>query len=297
MKYYIGIDGGGTKTTVAVADENSLLFKLEGKSINFYSVGMEGARKNLAELIEKSAEKIGVAEFEAAFIGCSALDDEGDAALVEELCGGIISAKKIKIHSDVYIALESVENAQNPCVAICGTGSIAIGRLSDGSSCVAGGWGHIIGDEGSGYAIAVNALKVCCVCCDNGENTPVLQSAVKFFGVNDFRKAIDKIYSSEATKDVIAAFAAEVGHLAESGDEVALDLVRTQAVSFAETVLILLKKVKVCDSLGLYGGVFKNNKIFAKTFCEKIREQYPELECVLITTPPEDSALKLAREL
>ena len=298
MKYYLGIDGGGTKTVAAIGDENGkLLLKQVGKTINFYSVGMENARKNLAALIAEIEAAIGIDKFEAVFIGCSALDAEADDELVGKLCGGIVNARKIKMDSDVFIALSSLPEAQHPCVAICGTGSMAIAMAEDGKTRIAGGWGHIIGDEGSGYAIAVNALRRCCVQCDKGEVTPLLESAEKFFGVPDFRKAIDIIYSENTTKDKIAAFAYQTGLLAQDGDGEAVEIITGEAVAFAETVCTLLEKVKCCDCLGLYGGVFRNSELFCRIFIEKIRTEYPALEIKSIDIPPEESALMLARNL
>lgn len=298
MKYYLGIDGGGTKTVAAIGDENGkLLLKQVGKTINFYSVGMENARKNLAALIAEIEAAIGIDKFEAVFIGCSALDAEADDELVGKLCGGIVNARKIKMDSDVFIALSSLPEAQHPCVAICGTGSMAIAMAEDGNTRIAGGWGHIIGDEGSGYAIAVNALRRCCVHCDKGEITPLLEAAMQFFGVTDFRKAIDVIYSENTTKDKIAAFAYQVGLLSQDGDGEAVEIITGEAVAFAETVCTLLEKVTCCDCLGLYGGVFRNSELFTAIFTERVRTLYPALEIKSIDIPPEESALMLARNL
>ena len=73
MKYYLGIDGGGTRTTAAVSDENGkLILKRAGKTINFYSVGMEVARYNLDNLINEIYSELDCDEFESVFIGCSA---------------------------------------------------------------------------------------------------------------------------------------------------------------------------------------------------------------------------------
>ena len=297
MGYYIGIDGGGTKTTAAVADDNGLMFKKEGKSINFYSVGMECARENLRAVVGEIEAELKTDSFEAAVIGCSALDGEAEGELINELCGGVINAQKIKMTSDVHIALESVGESACPCVAVCGTGSMAVGRDCNQNILIAGGWGHIVGDEGSAYAIAIDGLKLCCEECDKGENTPLLKSATEFFGVDDFRNAIDVIYSPETTKDVIAAFASCVGKLAEKGDEAATEILTRQAEKFAQTVLTLLNKIKLCDTLGLYGGVLKNNPLFTEVFSEKIKEKYPETKIILLDTPPEESAMKLARKM
>ncbi len=298
MKYYLGIDGGGTRTTAAVSDENGkILLKKAGKTINFYSVGMEAARINLAEIIYGIENDLGKICFSGAFIGCSALDDEADTELTEKLCSDIINAEKLKIHSDVYIALKAVGDAVCPCAAICGTGSMAIAEDENGNTQITGGWGHTVGDEGSALAISLNALRLCCRLCDRGEDSSLLESANAFFGVDDFRKAIDIIYSPETTKDVLAGFAAAVGKLAASGDETAFQIIATEAQSFADTVLILLDRVKKCSVLGLYGGVFQHNESFVKTFSERIKAEFPSLQIKLLDMPPEESALELARKL
>ena len=297
MKYYLGIDGGGTRTTAAVADENGPLFKITGKTINFYSVGYEAVRENLKEIISDIYECLGKIRFEGVFIGCSALDGKADEMLIEKLCGGIIHAQHIGMDSDVYIALKAVHAERCPCVAICGTGSMAAGEDKDGNLQISGGWGHIVGDEGSGYAIAVNALKACCLMCDRNENTPLLESANEFFGVDEFRKAIDIIYSVETSKDRIAGFASAVGRLAADGDETAKGIITAEAAAFADTVTVLLNKVEECTLLGLYGGIFQHNEIFTAAFVSEIKKTYPELKTEILTTPPEDSALEIARNL
>ena len=108
--YYLGIDGGGTKTVAVVTDEKGrIITTVSGATINFYSVGYENARKNLSELMNKITAETEICSFSGAFIGCSALDCEADNETTERLCNGIINADKIKMHSDVYIALKSVK--------------------------------------------------------------------------------------------------------------------------------------------------------------------------------------------
>lgn len=296
--YYLGIDGGGTRTTAVVTDEKgNIITKKSGKTINFYSVGTENARKNLCDLMNEITDETEIKSFHGAFIGCSALDCEADEKTTDMLCKGIINAEKIKMHSDVYIALKSVKDAKCPCVAICGTGSIAAGEDENGNTYITGGWGHILGDEGSAYSIAVTALKNCCTLIDKGEDGAILKAANEFFGVTDFRKAIDIIYSPDMTKDKLARFASVVGKLADEGDELAVGIMVHESVFFCAPVHYLLQKVKNCDILGLYGGVFQNNKIFREKFCELVSHGHPDLTIKLIETPPEETAAMLARKL
>jgi N-acetylglucosamine kinase-like BadF-type ATPase len=263
----------------------------------FYSVGYENARKNLSELMNKITAETEIFSFSGAFIGCSALDCESDKETTKKLCDGIINADKIKMHSDVYIALKSVKNAECPCVAICGTGSIATGEDENGNIHVTGGWGHILGDEGSAYSIALTAIKTCCAMTDEDKKAPILDSANEFFEVDDFRKAIDIIYSPDMTKDRLARFASVVGQLADDGDETAQAVMTHEAQAFVSTAESLLQKVKNCDVFGLYGGVFQHNRIFREKFCEFIKHRYPDLTTKLIETPPEETAATLARNL
>lgn len=291
MKYYLGIDGGGTRTTAAVSDENSnIITKAVGKTINFYAVGMENSRKNLAEIIDK----LDISAFEAAFIGCSALDNEADPETINALCGGIINANIIAMNSDVYVALKS---AKGNCVAVCGTGSMVVGEKADGSIAVKGGWGHIIGDEGSAYSIAVNALKKCCVLCDKNMNAPLLKAAESYFEVDGFRKAIDVIYSDETSKDYIAGFASKVGSLAESGCEISKEIIKSEARAYAQTVITLIKELESCEVLSLYGGVFQHNKMFRAAFEAEILKAFPDIKTEILDIPPEEGALIAAREL
>lgn len=292
--YYLGIDGGGTKTVAVVTDEKGrIITTVSGATINFYSVGYENARKNLSELMNKITAETEICSFSAAFIGCSALDCEADNETTERLCDGIINADKMKMHSDVYIALKSVKNAECPCVAICGTGSIATGEDKNGNTHVTGGWGHILGDEGSAYSIAVKALEICCQMCDKNEKTPLLESAEKFFGVPDFRKAIDIIYSDDMTKDKLAHFAETL----DINDGTVRKIIISQAQKFAISVQTLLEKMKNCDVLGLYGGVFQHNSLFREEFSDAIKNKFQETEIKLIETPPAVTAAEIARSL
>ena len=292
--YYLGIDGGGTRTTAVVTDENdNIIIKKSGGTINFYSVGIENARKNLALLMNEIKDETGIEAFSGAFIGCSALDCEADENTTSLLCKDIINSDKIKMHSDVYIALKSVRNAVCPCVAICGTGSIATGEDENGNTYVTGGWGHIIGDEGSAYSIAVTALKECCIMADKGENSLLLDSANKFFGVSDLRLAIDIIYSENMTKDKLARFASAL----DMNDAKTAEIITNEAERFALTVETLLEKVKNCDVLGLYGGLFQHNSLFREKLTEIIKSKYNSITIKLIETPPEETAAVLARNL
>lgn len=294
MSYYLGIDGGGTKTTAVVANETGkIICRAVGKTLNFYAVCIEACRDNLKNLMAEIEKECGISSFDAVAIGCSALDCKADEETVNSLCANIIHSPKIYMDSDAFIAL-AASNAS--CVAICGTGSIAIGEKSNGEIVVTGGWGHILGDEGSAYMIAISALKLCCTLCDDGADHPILKKALEYFEIDDFRGAIDIIYSLNTSKDYIAGFAAQVGALAQQGCSDAQNILKKQAVAFAKTVYSLINAIDSCTLLSVYGGVFKNSELFREEFTKAIQKEYP-IPVELLTLTPEEGAIKVAMEL
>ena len=296
MKYYLGIDGGGTRTTASVCDENgALMCKVTGKTINFYSVGIENARKNLSEIISDIYKNIGEVTFENAFIGCSALDDRADNGIVNSLCDGVIKSNNIVMDSDTYVALFSGETSLPRAVVICGTGSMVTGL--DEKIYTKGGWGHIIGDGGSAYSIAVNGLSEAVNLFDeNKQNEPLVKSAQEFFKKDNLREIIDFVYNESTTKDVIADFAKCVSVEAENGDKTSLDIIKGECNKLLRTVCSLINEMNSCEILYLYGGVFQNNALFKEYFINAFNEKYPSIKAELLTLPPDEGALKLARE-
>ena len=159
MKYYLGIDGGGTKTTAILCDENAhLISRFVGESINYNSVGMETARENLRQTVDGVLAENDI-KLNAAFIGMSAISDRADDNFTRKFCAGIIDCDKVTMDSDVYIGLEAMRCDGAAAMVISGTGSMAVGRLPDEKIIHTGGWGYILGDEGSGYSMSVDALR------------------------------------------------------------------------------------------------------------------------------------------
>lgn len=298
MIYCLGIDGGGTRTTASVCDENgTVICKAVGKTVNFYSVGMETARENLQEIMAEVYKNIGDIKFKSAFIGCSALDNRADEETVNALCGGIINSEKITMDSDAYVALFSGDCSVSRAVVICGTGSMVVGMDTRGNTYTKGGWGHILGDGGSAYSIAVNGLCEAVNLFDENElDSPLVKCAQSFFETDNLREIIDKVYSGATTKDIIARFAKCVSSEAENGDTVSVEIIKKECNKLLRTVYSLLDEMKGCAVIYLYGGVFQNNAMFTDCFVELLKEKYPLIKAELLRKPPDEGALKIARE-
>ncbi len=284
-EYFLGIDGGGSKTTAVVFDKSGCFVKKAvGESINYYSVGIEKARENMANIISSLA----VEEFEGAFIGMSALNERADSQTTDRFASGIINAKTVTMDSDLYIALEAMGHDGECAVVISGTGSMAVLRKADGSIAHAGGWGYILGDEGSGYAIGLSGIKAAVRSAEGIGSTPLLSLCLEHFGIKDIYELIDLYYDKGVTRKVTASFAECVFNCAAKGDRISLEIIDTQASELAKTAKALLDANSVDCPVGLWGGIFTHCKLFRDIFAHQLAWSG---EVSLLELAPEQGAI------
>ncbi|NMP37449.1 MAG: hypothetical protein GX051_04910 [Clostridiales bacterium] len=294
--FFLGVDGGGSKTIAVVSDENGRVCAHEvGESINFYSVGYERAQQNMAQLVRTIETKLGISEFESAAVGVSALFGRADEYDVKRFFGGILRSKRIIMDSDLFIALEAMDMPGACAVAISGTGSMIIARDMFGKISTKGGWGYILGDEGSGYSIAISGIKAAIRGFDGaGKKTVLSDLLLDFAEIDTLPKILDVFYDPPMERQKIAAFARHVYLAAKNGDEVAQKLTRDEAKLFAGTCIAQLSEIGGTVPVGVYGGVFENNEMFLEEFEKFLRLSYKDIEVFLLTTPPQVGALYTA---
>lgn len=263
-KYFLGVDGGGSKTTAEVRDENGTKkASCTGDSINYYSVGLEKARAAMSEIIAC----LGIEKYEGAVIGMSALAGRATEKELHAFADGIINAGKIYMDSDLFVALEAL-NAPGECaVVISGTGSMSAKRNEDGTVSTAGGYGYILGDEGSGYDIGLNGIKAAIACSEGyGEQTVLLEKCLEFFGITKIPGLIDVFYGEGVERKRIAAFGTEVRLCAADGDKAAKAIIENAARALAKQTLSLISKSDKNISVGLWGGIFQHCAGFREIF-------------------------------
>lgn len=269
-KYFLGVDGGGSKTTAVVFNEKGeFICKACGESINYYSVGLENARQAMSDIINSLSQN----EFECAVVGMSALAERATDDETERFCSGIIKSNKIIMDSDLYVALEAMDEKGECAVVISGTGSMAVCRNSDGSISHAGGFGYILGDEGSGYSIGLSAIKTAIRAAEKCiPQSSLTEKCLEFFNVNNIYELIDLFYEKTVSRKIIASFAKEVMLCAENGDKLAADIIENEAKLLSQTALSLLKDKKNDIPVGLWGGIFQHNRIFRDKFSDFLSE-------------------------
>ncbi len=286
MRYYLGVDGGGSKTTALVCSETGeAVATYVGGGVNYNAIGFDEARRSLREVVD-GALRGGEFPLSAAFIGHSALSGRADADLTARLCGGIIPCEKITMDSDVYIALSAMKTEGACAAVICGTGSMAAGRLGDGTVLHAGGWGHLLGDEGSGYALSLDAVKAAIRGGEgSGVPTALTAAALRFFAVRDLDGLIGRFYDPPISRSAVAAFAPQFFECAAAGDAAAQQILSDHARSLAGTAFSLLRRFPPETPVGLWGGIFEHQPAFRDAFAACVREAYP-CRIGLLPVPP-----------
>ena len=290
----IGIDGGGSKSTGAAADASGRVIAVShGESVNYNSIGIEKTRAHLKALVTDLTDKCG-ADYEAVLIGLSAVDNTGDAETVRFVSEGALDSKRVFIESDAYMALLGLTQGKPGLVAIAGTGSMLV--LDDGKNgqAVGGGWGHILGDPGSGYAIALDGLRAAIACWEGtGSKTALADRAAAYFKLQKPRQLIDRVYAPGFSQKDMAAFAPEVIAAAEENDEKALFILDTNMLALAKEAKALLDNAPDVYLIGLYGGIFQHAEIAKNFFINHLTNltEGRSLRFAPLDYPPELGAL------
>ncbi len=286
--YFLGVDGGGSKTTAVVFNEKGeFICGACGESINYYSVGIDAARLAMKNIIEN----LSVKKFRCAVIGMSALNERASLQETERFCNEIIDSESVIMDSDLYVALEAMDISGECAAIISGTGSMAVCRNSDSSMSHTGGWGYILGDEGSGYSIGLAGIKSAIRASEGcAQETSLLAECLDYFSIDNIYDLIDLYYEKKVSRKKTAAFARLVSKCCENGDKIAESILINEAEELSKTALGLLKNKNKDIAIGLWGGVFQNNMFFRHEFTD-IMSRNGFANVKLISFTPEIGAI------
>lgn len=292
--YFLGIDGGGTRSTAAVADDRgNIVARASGESINYYSVGMDEARKHLAAILAELKNRYGISRFDCAYIGMSALNQEADNELMQRFAAGVVPSRRIMMHSDAYIALNALTFGKPGMLVISGTGSTAVARDGDGRYLHVGGWGYMLGDQGSAYDIALKGIRSAFRSFEGMEEPTMLEESVKsHFAVTRLPEMVDVVYNPVIPRHVLAEFAVRVSECAKLGDRTARRILEEAAKDLALHVDALVRKTGMREAtVGVYGGVLMNDPHVLDSFKAEVLKKYPECTVKIPELAPEIGAI------
>ncbi|MTI71234.1 MAG: hypothetical protein FH751_13370 [Firmicutes bacterium] len=295
MRYIIGIDGGGTKTLGYIANlKGSILgYHLSGPS-NYHSVGKTNAKKALEDVINSLCDDndIKLKDVEIISLGLAGVDRKEDKNVVMDILKSINHSSTILINNDAKTSLVGANGSIEGVITICGTGSISLGINSTGELIRAGGWGHIIGDEGSGYDIGKKALIAVAKACDKrGEETLLTEAIKKHLKIKKTDEIISYVYNNTNSKEKIAQLAPIVIKCFEANDEVSKQIIENAVwdlIQITETVINQLFNKNEKITISLAGGIFNNVSVIRDTFERKLKKRFSNLH---IQAPLFDSGI------
>jgi N-acetylglucosamine kinase-like BadF-type ATPase len=247
MRWIVGIDGGGTRTVACAADlSGRVLGRAEGGPANYHVVGLPAFAALVAGLVRDLAGAAGLGQTDLALVslGLAGADRDHDRRLLLAALDGLGLGCPFLIDSDARIALTAgLGERGEGIVLIAGTGSIAYGLTDRGEIVRAGGWGHLVGDEGSGYDIGRQAIARG-LRSREGRDTPsvLLDRIMARLGVADLAGLVAFVYSPATAKADIAALAATVAEAAAAGDSLAAGILAAAADDLAALVVSVIAR-------------------------------------------------------
>lgn len=289
---YIGVDGGGTKTALAAFRDGALISSARSGALNYNFIGVEQAVAHLIEGVR--ALQLPADEIAAIGIGDPSIDDgvPSDAdSPTTQFAQAVEDALRcpVYIRSDAYMTLFGLTGGSKTAVLmLSGTGAMGIAENDEGKIMVAGGWGRLTGDEGSGYYIALEGIKAALHAADGiAPYTSLTDAALCHFGVSSPR-ALTAVFYAEPTSD-IAAFATAVAACAEAGDATAKQIL-SDAARYLAAYTARLVQWSDAQLVGVYGSVICQNRTVREEYEKVLKAQFPALTITEPSVAPEHAA-------
>ena len=290
----LAVDAGGTGCRAALCNGNGqLLAYAQGNSCNYHSIGSEKATENLLLLFTALAKKQPL-PINCVVLGLAGLDTKKDemaltSIVKQALADAKITTDAIHLCNDAVLTLKGSIGRNNGVLIAAGTGSIACGITKEGLETRVGGWGYLVGDEGSGYSIGKAAIMHALKSYDGREKPSGLSMAIlKELSCAHEEDLVQWVYSSRFSVAQVAALTPSIVRLAEEGDKQAEKIIWRachELENMANTVIKKLDLLTAETSLILTGGVLKNLFI-RRQLMKQLTDTYQGLQVLDLSGPP-----------
>jgi N-acetylglucosamine kinase-like BadF-type ATPase len=296
--HVLGIDAGGTKTVCLLADDRGMIVSEgRGPGANLHVAGELGVEKVLHELMEQAIGDRGITPA-AICLGIAGVDRDAEEQTVRAIMRRIGQRSRVVVVNDALIALVAGAKDAPGIVIIAGTGSIAYGRSQNGDAARAGGCGHMLGDEGSGYWIGREALGAVMRAADGrGPATALSADVLAHFSISDLSQLPRIVYDDEQPRTSVAALGPLVQHASMRGDAVAsriLERAADELVLAATSVATRLAMRGDAFTVFLAGGVFRVVPWLADELPRRLVEVAPRCQVQRLEEEPAVGAVWLA---
>jgi BadF/BadG/BcrA/BcrD ATPase family protein len=337
VPYFLGIDGGGSKTLCAVGDESKLLATATAGPSNVLRIGEAQARESLHQSVHQACAAAGItpAQVTNTCIGAAGAARPEVAEIVRRILAEILPSttlpSTINVVGDMQIALEAAFGAGSGVLVIAGTGSIAYGRDAQGRTARAGGWGFAISDEGSAHWIGRAAAAALVRDLDRTEmdrtetdrtETPRPAADSKSraaLQASPLAAALLKAWSVTSLEDFARApasanppdFAALFPAVLASSEDSATQILASAGAELAHLASVVIcrlfppsrtSETNVAASaapipVAMAGGVFRHAAVVRQVFYNQVRWLDPGVQVQPEIVEPVEGALRLARQM
>jgi N-acetylglucosamine kinase-like BadF-type ATPase len=301
MSFFIGVDGGASKTAAIVVDGQGkrLGSGLAGGS-NHLRVGIEEATRNVERAVNMALVEAGIAikEVEYAYCGIAGSDHPVHREKVIDALRIFFPRGNFIVDTDARIALTGAIGFGAGIVVISGTGSVAFGRNTAGDEARAGGWGPTLGDEGSGFWIAREGLSAIVRAHDGrGFKTAMTGLLCQEYAMCQPDDLPAFVYAATTHVDDIARYGKLVIEAAAASDEVARDILGRGGSELAECVLAIARKLHMTDTdfpVAYVGGAFHAGDLLLNPMRLRLQRDAPGATLQPPLFPPVEGAAMMA---
>lgn len=272
MKYILGVDGGGTKTEVIAYDLEGNILSNGISQFGNILINTEKALENIKDAINKCNKYLNINECIHIYLGIAGVSVGNNKEKVKKY---IVENFKCEttVVNDAELALSSLLKGKDGFLTIAGTGSICIGQYKNRKIRV-GGWGHILGDEGSGYYIALESLKKIILEKDMGyERSNFTQQILDELEILDEFDIMDFVYNSDKGK--ISAIVPLIVKLSENNDKTAIEILKKSGEKLATMTLRAINRMNINETIniGITGSILTNIGLVKENFTNVLQEE------------------------
>lgn len=297
MGIFLGIDGGGSKTSCVIGDETYVLGNGVAGASNVLRVGEQQAREAITSAVRQACVTANVQpnQILRSCVGVAGGARPEATQAIRRVVSELVSGE-VEVVGDMVIAMEAASGVGPGVIVIAGTGSIAYGRNAAGQTARAGGWGFAISDEGSGHWIGAKAVAAAMRAYDQGENTPLLESTMKAWGVSTREQLI--VAANASPPPDFASLLPAVLDALHADDPTAHDILAqagAELAALAKIVLTRLFGAGAAAPVAMSGGVFRNCSLIRQVFYNNLRLDYPKVVVNPSVVDPVKGALEIAR--
>jgi glucosamine kinase len=300
VPYYLGIDGGGTKTTCVIGDDTRILAMATAGPSNIVRVGEAQARESLIHAVRQACAASGIMPEQVVHtcVGGSGAARPELAAIIRSILAEILPSP-VDVVGDMETSLEAAFSDGAGVIVIAGTGSMAYGRDKAGQTLRAGGWGFEIGDEGSAHWIGRSAVSALLRASDR-EGDKVASSLAK---------ALFKTWGVSSLLDLARAanlipppnFAGLFRAVVAGNDELSRQVLTKAGKELGEVAAVVIHRLFGMDDtavvpVAMIGGVFRHSALVREAFYNELQVLAPRAQVMPQVVDPAQGALRMARK-